>query len=368
MQGTTFRLGALVALVGALPAPLDDASDAPARPSTIKKHKKHHSLEPSMHDEAFDVTMERRGVDCAEDEDCCSIDLHAEFEDVLEHSGEEMCWDIQSRPDESNRRGPFLNDNVGHVHACEHFAFLHKGLFKGSWAYCQESGSDLADRGTPCTYISTRRWYGLRRHGYCRESRNKALAWYAARRKAEKQEEAEHEEGGVEERLRKAEKWRDELKKKYEATYGSNGYGYDKYFEAARAAEEGRVFDEDVLDARYKVRGEKYIGEKYLEALAEVKELQVRAAHANRGCEPASHPILQTVGRVKFTGRRPRRRFGKTRSLPNKRPTLCAVPGTRNRRSVIAYDVRLTREQTFFVRRAHAHPSPRCEAASECRR
>ena len=50
MQATTFRLGALVALVGALPAPLDDASDI-AR-LTIKKHKKHHSLEPSMH-EAF---------------------------------------------------------------------------------------------------------------------------------------------------------------------------------------------------------------------------------------------------------------------------------------------------------------------------
>ena len=33
---------------------------------------------------------------------------------------------------------------------------------------------------------------------------------------------------------------------------------------------------------------------------------------------------------------------------------------------VIAYDVRLTREQTFFVRRASAHPSPPCEAASEC--
>ena len=39
MQATTFRLGALVALVGALPAPLDDASDI-AR-LTIKKHKKH---------------------------------------------------------------------------------------------------------------------------------------------------------------------------------------------------------------------------------------------------------------------------------------------------------------------------------------
>lgn len=162
MQATTFRLGALVALVGALPALLDDASDI-AR-LTIKKHKKHHSLEPSMHDEAFDVTMERRRVDCAEDKDCCSIDLQAEFGDVLKNSGEEMCWGIQLRPDKSNRRGPLRNYNVGHVevpgrHACEHFAFLHKG----SWAHCQESGSD----GTPCTYKSTG-WFaypGISKHG-----------------------------------------------------------------------------------------------------------------------------------------------------------------------------------------------------------
>ena len=166
MQATTFRLGALVALVGALPAPLDDASDI-AR-LTIKKHKKHHSLEPSMHDEAFDVAMERRRVDCAEDEKCCSIKLQAKFEGVLENSGEKMCWDIRRE------------DVPGH-HACEHFAFLHEGR----WAHCQPSGDDLAGMGIPCTYISTG-WFtypgisnhgiGARRHAYCPEEPDREVS------------------------------------------------------------------------------------------------------------------------------------------------------------------------------------------------